>query len=75
MLVAWGRFFNALVRDISAFNTDKHTVKTVNNQQQCQSILGNAWQCWTSFGNNQICSDIIRQAWQCSGEASLDSPS
>ena len=68
LLVARGRFFNALAWDISAFNTDKYTSKTANNHQQCRSVLGNAWQCWARFGNNQICSDIIRQAWQCSGE-------
>ena len=25
LIVAWGRFFNALAWDISAFNADKHT--------------------------------------------------
>ena len=68
LLAAKGRFFNALVRDISAFNTDKYTAKTATNHRQCQSVLGNAWQCWARFGDHQVCSDIIRQAWQCSGQ-------
>ena len=67
MLVLAGSFYNSLGRDINAFNSNMYST----NQQQCQSLLGHAWQCWTMFGNNPMCSDIIQKAWQCSGQGSM----
>ena len=65
-LIAQGNFsFSlSLVHDINALKSMYTT-----DQQQCQSIIGRAWQCWARFGKNYpMCSDIIRSAWQCSGQ-------
>ena len=67
MVVLAGSFYNSLGRDINGFNSNMYST----NQQQCQSLLGHAWQCWGRFGNNPMCSDIIHQAWQCSGQGSM----
>ena len=66
--VSWGSFYNSLVRDINNDKLTSKAVLSINDQQQCPSLLGHAWQCWARFGNSQICSDIIHQAWQCSGQ-------
>ena len=66
--VSWGNFYNSLVRDIKNDKLTSKAVLSINDQQQCQSLLGHAWQCWARFGNSHICSDIIHQAWQCSGQ-------
>ena len=66
-LIAQGNFsFSlSLVHDINAFKNNMYTT----DQQQCQSVIGRAWQCWARFGKNYpMCSDIIRSAWQCSGQ-------
>ena len=66
-LIAQGNFSYSfsIVHDINAFKSNMYTT----DQQQCQSIIGHAWQCWARFGKNYpMCSDIIRRAWQCSGQ-------
>ena len=66
-LIAQGNFsFSlSLVHDINALKSNMYTT----DQQQCQFIIGRAWQCWARFGKNYpMCSDIIRSAWQCSGQ-------